>query len=102
MAKLSSKSANGTSFHGITIKSTLKLLRKAIGEPQEINNTGEDKTNVDYTCETKNGDVFTIYDWKLYRPIDENETIRFHIGAHSDKIAFSAKNELHGQGAFVG
>ena len=102
MAKLSNKSEDGTSFHGITILSTLKLLRKVLGEPQFFDNTGEDKTNVDYICETRDGDVFTIYDWKLYRAIDENETIRFHIGAHSDRIAFNAKNELHGQGAFVG
>jgi hypothetical protein len=28
--------------------------------------------------------------------------INFHIGAHTDRIAFNAKQELHKQGAFVG
>jgi len=46
--------------------------------------------------------VFTIYDWKMYRPIGDDEVIRFHIGADTDRIAFKAKNELHGQGAWVG
>jgi hypothetical protein len=102
MAKLSDKSVNETSYHGIDIKSTLNLLRKVIGEPQDLNNTGEDKTNVDYVCETEDGDVFTIYDWKEYRKIGDDEVINFHIGAHTDRIAFNAKQELHKQGAFVG
>jgi hypothetical protein len=102
MAKLSDKSANGTSYHGIGIKSTLNLLRETIGKPQDLNNTGEDKTNVDYVCETEDGDVFTIYDWKEYRKIGDDEVINFHIGAHTDRIAFNAKQELHKQGAFVG
>jgi hypothetical protein len=102
MAKLSDKSANHTSYHGIGIKSTLNLLRKAIGKPQDLHNTGEDKTNVDYVCETEDGDVFTIYDWKEYRKIGDDEVINFHIGAHTDRIAFNAKQELHKQGAFVG
>jgi hypothetical protein len=102
MAKLSDKSANHTSYHGIGIKSTLNLLRKVIGKPQDLNNTGEDKTNVDYVCETEDGDVFTIYDWKEYRKIGDDEVINFHIGAHTDRIAFNAKQELHKQGAFVG
>ena len=102
MAKLSNKSANHTSYHDIDIPSTLNLLRKVLGEPQSFNNTGDDKTNVDYVCETEDGDVFTIYDWKMYRPIGDDEVIRFHIGAHTDKIAFNAKQELHKQGAWVG
>ena len=102
MAKLSNKESNGTSYHGIDIKSTLNLLRKVLGEPQYIHNTGDDRTNVDYVCETEDGDVFTIYDWKEYRKIGDDEVINFHIGAHTDRIAFNAKQELHKQGAFVG
>ena len=102
MAKLSSKSEHGTSYHLIDIKSTLNLLRKVLGEPKYMCNTGYDKTNVEYVCETEDGDVFTIYDWKMYRPIGDDEVIRFHIGADTDRIAFKAKNELHGQGAWVG
>jgi hypothetical protein len=102
MAKLSNKNTDGTSYHMISIKSTLNLLRKVLGEPQYFDNTGEDKTNVDYVCETEDGDVFTIYDWKVYRSIGDDEVINFHIGAHTDRIAFNAKQELHKQGAFIG
>jgi hypothetical protein len=102
MAKLSNKPSDGTSYHMISIKSTLNLLRKVLGEPQYFDNTGEDKTNIDYVCETEDGNVFTIYDWKFYRPIGDDEVINFHIGAYTNHIAFEAKQELHKQGAFVG
>jgi len=52
--------------------------------------------------ETSDGDVFTVYDWKYYRPIGENEILDFHIGAHTAQIAFQAKNEMHGMGLFPG
>jgi hypothetical protein len=46
--------------------------------------------------------VFTVYDWKLYRPIGEDEVLRFHIGAYSNHIAFQAKQEMHKMGLWVG
>ena len=94
MAKLTSKSVSGTSFHNITIKTTLSKLIKVLGEPQCFQNDGEDKTNVDFECETESGDVFTIYDWKEYRPIEMDETIEFHIGGHSSSVTRQAKSEL--------
>ena len=47
MTKLTSKSVSGTSFHNITIETTLSNLIKVLGEPQCFQNDGEDKTNVD-------------------------------------------------------
>lgn len=96
------QTATGTSFHGITIKTTLGRLRAAFGDPQFENNDGEDKTNIDYVLETSNGDVFTVYDWKFYRPIGEDEVVNFHIGAYTNHIAFEAKQEMHKMGLFVG
>ena len=96
------QTATGTSFHGITIKTTLGRLRAAFGDPQFENNDGEDKTNIDYVLETSNGDVFTVYDWKHYRPIGEDEVVDFHIGAYTIHIAFEAKQEMHKMGLFVG
>jgi len=98
MAKLSNKNSGGTSFFGITIETTLNKLCSVLGEPQIMNNDGSDKTNIDYTCELENGDVFTIYDWKEYRPIWSDEYISFHIGANSEAISIMAKNELQKQG----
>ena len=102
MIKKSDKSADGTSFHNITIKTTLGRLRAAFGDPEFENNNGQDKTNIDYILETSNGDVFTVYDWKFYRPIKEDEILDFNIGAHTAQIAFQAKNEMHGMGLWVG
>jgi hypothetical protein len=102
MVKKTNKSTDETSFHGITIKTTLGRLRAAFGDPQWESNDGEDKTNIDYNLETPDGDVFTVYDWKNYRPIGEDEVLDFHIGADSNRIAFQAKNEMHKMGLFVG
>ena len=102
MIKKTEQSTTGTSFHGITIKTTLGRLRAAFGDPQCENNYGEDKSNIDYSLETSNGDVFTVYDWKHYRPIGEDEVLDFHIGAYTNHIAFEAKQEMHKMGLFVG
>jgi len=102
MIKKTEQSADGTSFHGITIETTLGRLRAAFGDPQWESNDGEDKSNIDYTLETSDGDVFTVYDWKEYRPIGEDEVLDFHIGAYNSHIAFEAKQEMHKMGLFVG
>ena len=102
MIQKTEQSSTGTSFHSITIKTTLGRLRAAFGDPQWESNDGEDKTNIDYNLETPDGDVFTVYDWKNYRPIGEDEVLDFHIGADSSRIAFQAKNEMHKMGLFVG
>ena len=102
MIKKTEQSTDGTSFHSITIKTTLGRLRAAFGDPQCENNYGEDKSNIDYSLETSDGDVFTVYDWKHYRPIGEDEVLDFHIGAYNNHIAFQAKQEMHKMGLFVG
>jgi hypothetical protein len=93
MAKLSNKNAS-TSFHSITIRTTVNKLTNVLGEAQIIDNSGDDKVNFDWNCETEDGDVFTIYDWKEYRPIGLNEMIDFHIGGESKSITEQAKMEL--------
>jgi len=94
MIKLTDKSANSTSFHDTVIRTTVSKLRKAIGDPQGDYNNGDDKTNFDWTCETSDGEVFTIYDWKEYRKISEDEVIEFHIGGRNGIVTEKAKREL--------
>jgi hypothetical protein len=94
MAKLTEKSVYGTSFHGTTITTTLQKLIDALGEPQFGDNSGQDKSNFDFICETEDGDVFTIYDWKEYRPLKMNEIVDFHIGGKSKFVTMTAKTEL--------
>ena len=94
MAKLSKKDSCGTSFHGHEITATPNQLIKALGKPQFGCNDGHDKTNFDWVCETSDGRVFTIYDWKVYAPLNMNSRYSFHIGAFSGSVASKALREL--------
>lgn len=94
MAKLSLKSANGTSFHDTILHCTYNQLVEAIGEPQFADNSGDDKVNFDWICELEDGRVFTIYDWKEYRPIKPNEPIAWHIGGTSKIVTHQALIEM--------
>lgn len=94
MAKLSFKSGTGTSFYDTVITCSYNQLVQAIGEPQYSDNTGEDKTNFDWKCELNDGRVFTIYDWKEYRPLKLDEIIEWHIGGDNHIVTEQALIEL--------
>ena len=81
--KQTDKSANGTSFHNHTFTATVDDLRNVLGQPQFESNDGEDKNNFDWIMETQDGTVFTVYDWKEYRRLEEDEVIEWHIGGRS-------------------
>jgi hypothetical protein len=88
------KSTNMTSFHGDVIQCTVSDLRSILGEPRYQGNDGTDKVNFDWVMETESGDVFSVYDWKEYRPIGENEVIEWHVGGHSGEVTDQALNEI--------
>ena len=92
--KYTTKSASGTSFHNDTVMTSVTDLRKVLGSPMYEQNDGSDKSNFDWVMETENGDVFTVYDWKEYRKLKEDEIIGWHIGGHSGLITAEAVNEL--------
>ena len=92
--KQTNKSANGTSFHGTTFTSTVADLRKILGEPQCEQNDGQDKCNFDWTMETEDGTIFTVYDWKEYRPLKEDEEVEWHVGGYSGMNTEKALNEI--------
>jgi hypothetical protein len=94
MAIKSEKNNSGTSFHNHVICCSAKELTLLLGDPTYEQNTGEDKTNLEWVCETENGQVFTIYDWKIYRPLNQNEEVEWHIGGHSHEITLEAQIEL--------
>lgn len=85
---------NGCSFHGSTVVTTVSILREEIGAPVMQANTGTNKVNFMWVCELEDGNVFTIYDWKEYRSIDENDTIEFNIGAKSSWESIDAEYAL--------
>ena len=92
--KKTDKTADGTSFFGVTIRSTINILTDALGHPQHYQNTGEDKVNVEWICETENGNVVTIYDWREHRTIGVDEEIEFHLGGHNKIDTIEGKIEL--------
>ena len=57
---------------------------------------GGDKVNFEWVMENEEGEVFTVYDWKEYRVLDENELIEWHIGGHSSLSTDLAVNEIAG------
>lgn len=78
----------GTSYFGHMIYTSIQTLRNKFGIESYNTNTGMDSTNIEWNCllilTDKVSFPFTIYDWKEYRVLDdEEETIKFHIGARS-------------------
>ena len=92
--KKTNKEVNGTSFHDSVIKCSVSTLKKVLGEPEYDGNDGQDKVNFEWTMETNDGDVFTVYDWKEYRSINEDEVIEWHIGGHTKSATEKAKYEI--------
>jgi hypothetical protein len=92
--KQSIKSVIGTSFFGDTIPATVANLRKVLGEPRCEQNSGEEKFNFEWVMETEDGNVFTVYDWKEYRRIKEDEEIEWHIGGEFGSVTSHAVGEL--------
>jgi hypothetical protein len=92
--KQTDKSADGTSFHNHTFTATVDDLRNVLGQPQFESNDGEDKNNFDWIMETEDGEVFTVYDWKEYRRLEEDEVIEWHIGGRSGLITEKALLEI--------
>ena len=94
MARKTEKHAGGTSFHDTVLTASVNDIVAILGEPTIEDNTGQDKVNFEWICETENGDVFTIYDWKEYRPISREETIEWHIGGMNRRVTERALSEI--------
>jgi len=92
--KPTQKETSGTSFYDTTINCSVATFKKVLGEPVYDGNDGLDKVNFEWEMETEEGDVFTVYDWKEYRPLNENEIIEWHIGGMSGRITEQAKREI--------
>ena len=95
MVKLLDATPLGTSYHNDTVTCSVNDLKTILGKPEYEDNTGMDKVNFQWVCQTDNGDIFTIYDWKEYRELDENEYIEWHIGGHTGNVTYQAKIELN-------
>ena len=92
--KYTTKSAEGTGFFGDAFNASIQDLRIILGEPNFECNDGSDKTNFEWVMETESGEVFTVYDWKEYKKLKENEIIEWHVGGHSESVTSQAVNEI--------
>jgi hypothetical protein len=92
--KATNKSAFGTSFHDTTILASVSTLKQILGIAEYDANDGNGKTNFEWIMETDNGDVFTVYDWKEYHVLDENEIIKWHIGGNNKNVTAQAFDEM--------
>ena len=88
------QSANGTSFHGDTVRATANQLIAICGEPEYRGDTS-DKSQYDWVMETEFGQVFTIYDWKEYRNFGMDEVLEWHVGANDSYTAGVGATELY-------
>ena len=85
---------NDTSFHHVTINTSVEKLAKVLGKP--MNGDGGCKVNYEWKLKVRhNGEEFvaTIYDWKEGR-ISRNQNIEFHIGGFSASEERIAKDYL--------
>jgi hypothetical protein len=92
--KKTSKSPNVTSFYNDVFNASVSDLRKILGIPFSETNDGQDKVNFEWVMENEKGEVFTVYDWKEYRVLNEDELIVWHIGGHSSLSTGLAVNEI--------
>jgi hypothetical protein len=92
--KQTNKSMDSTSYYDVNVNATVIELISILGDPADDSNTGEDKVNYEWSMETEDGDVFTVYDWKQYRMIDADEKIEWHIGGHTASSTQQAATEI--------
>ena len=84
----------GTSFHGTIVYATVKELREILEVPFRGTNDGRDKVNFEWIQETNDGSIFTVYDYKEYRILRENEVIEWHIGGFNKRDTDQALIEI--------
>lgn len=79
-------SRNGTSFHNLTVKASLRNLKLILGEPEEYDRVRFEsgyKVHYRWTRMTLDGEVFTVYDYRMQFPPSPDTVIEWHIGGHN-------------------
>ena len=98
MRKVENKrAANGTSFFGRVGWFTVNQLKKVaddLGAEYFEDNDGNEKSNYRFKFMTEEGEVFTVYDWKEYKPLDPTVSYEFHIGGFSKEATHNGFAEL--------
>jgi hypothetical protein len=97
--KPTNKSLSGTSSFYQTVETTIEKLIQAIGQPTYDGrgkgyDADADKTQVEWDLETSTGEVISLYDYKEYKWLSNNEVVKFHIGSYNLEASVFAKTEL--------
>lgn len=85
------KGISGTSFFGSEINATPNEMFAILGKPDFTNG---DKVNIEWVRELNGKSVFTIYDWKNYGGISNDQLVDWHIGGFDVEVTEEAKKEL--------
>lgn len=88
--KPTNKSASGTSYWEDTLTTTVNEIKRAFSDAIDDGGDGGYKSRHGFIFETDNGDIVTIYDYKV-GPFNDNDIVEFHIGGKSKEITSSAK-----------
>lgn len=92
--KVSDKSASMTHFMGHRIEATYAQIEKVFGKPQYEDIDG--KVSAQWVLETENGELGTLYDWKVGfdATVWNSRTIQWHIGSHNELNAGKVQDAL--------
>ena len=92
--KRTKKLLSGTSFHGSTVLASRNELISILSWPHHMDPDPNEKVQYEWFLETSDGDVFTIYDWKEYRDVDEDDLIKWHIGGFDGNATEQGRHEV--------
>lgn len=81
--EMSSKELWGTGLQGY-ITCSYETLEKVLGEPQGAEVWSDGKIQVEWAIKTKEGQVITIYDWKI--DCFAHKNLEWNIGGHSQGV----------------
>jgi len=87
--------ATGSSFQG-NIVATYEQLKSVFGDP-EINTGPEEKFRYQWTIKFLNGEIATIYDWKINQKLHLMilKEIKWNIGGYNMSAVGSVHTEFH-------
>jgi len=86
--------ANLTCLQGSVI-TTKNYLRERLGDPLVEESVPFDKVMTEWVIQFEDGEVATLYDWKLDEALGEYEEYEWHIGGHDTKVVDRLKSKLN-------
>ena len=86
--------AENLTFHNHDFVAAQEDIEKVCGIVMYTDLDPEEITQNEWEMQTEDGTPFTIYDWKEYREISDNEKITWHIGSFNRFGSAKAYKEL--------